>query len=200
MPSTTSVACCCAVGRKGKRPALPFVYSDEVWTGIEYQVAAHLIYEGRVTEGLAVVEAVRDRYDGARRNPWNEVECGHHYARAMSSWSLLTALSGFAWSAPHRDLRFHPRLKPELFRCLYSTGTAWGTYAQRHTGTRLKAEILVEGGRLEVASVRLPFTKPGARVIEPAGARVRMANGEALVQLTSAAALGKGDKLSIVLE
>ena len=71
---------------KGKRPALPFVYSDEVWTGIEYQVAAHLIYEGMVKEGLAIVEAARARYDGTRRNPWNEIECGHHYARAMSSW------------------------------------------------------------------------------------------------------------------
>ena len=89
---------------RGKRPALPFVYSDEVWTGIEYQVAAHLIYEGLVEEGLAIVKAVRDRYDGERRNPWNEVECGNHYARALSSWSLLTALSGLsllgAGSAP----------------------------------------------------------------------------------------------------
>src|SRR5205807_3167307 len=72
----------------GNRPALPFVYSDEVWTGIEYQVAAHLIYEGMVSEGLAIAKAVRDRYDGQRRNPWNEVECGNHYARALSSWSL----------------------------------------------------------------------------------------------------------------
>jgi len=65
-----------------KRPALPFVYSDEVWTGIEYQVAAHLIYEDMEEEGLSIVEAVRGRYNGARRNPWDEVECGHHYARA----------------------------------------------------------------------------------------------------------------------
>src|SRR4029453_7150349 len=71
---------------KGHRPALPFVYSEEVWTGIEYQVAAHLIYEGLIVEGLAITKAVRDRYDGQRRNPWNEVECGNHYARALSSW------------------------------------------------------------------------------------------------------------------
>ena len=78
---------------KGGRPPLPFPYSDEVWTGIEYQVASHLIYEGLLEEGLSVVKAVRDRYDGFRRNPWNEVECGHHYARAMSSWGVLLALS-----------------------------------------------------------------------------------------------------------
>lgn len=66
---------------QGNRPQFPFVYSDEVWTGVEYQVAAHLIYEGWISEGLAIVEAVRDRHDGLRRNPWDEVECGHHYAR-----------------------------------------------------------------------------------------------------------------------
>ena len=65
---------------EGGRPALPFPYADEVWTGIEYQVAAHLIYEGWVDEGLQIVEAVRARHDGVRRNPWNEVECGNHYA------------------------------------------------------------------------------------------------------------------------
>jgi uncharacterized protein (DUF608 family) len=77
---------------RGQRPLLPFVYSDEVWTGIEYQVAAHLIYEGSVEEGFRIVRAVRNRYDGERRNPWNEVECGNHYARALASWSLLLAL------------------------------------------------------------------------------------------------------------
>ena len=63
----------------GSRPKLPFIYSDEVWTGIEYQVAAHCIYEGLVDEGLTIVKAVRERHDGFKRNPWNEVECGHHY-------------------------------------------------------------------------------------------------------------------------
>ena len=64
----------------GGRPEIPFVYSDEVWTGIEYQVAAHLIYEGFVEEGLRIVSGVRSRYNGVSRSPWNEVECGHHYA------------------------------------------------------------------------------------------------------------------------
>ena len=185
---------------KGKRPALPFVYSDEVWTGIEYQVAAHLIYEGRVKEGLAIVAAVRDRYDGARRNPWNEVECGHHYARAMSSWSLLTALSGFAWSAPAGELRFRPRVSAANFRCLYSTGTAWGAYGQRRSAARLEAEIAVEGGRLELATLRLPFARSGARVLQPAGAAARIEGGEAAVRFASPVTLEQGAKLNVVLE
>ena len=84
---------------KGGRPKLPFPYSDEVWTGIEFQVAAHMMYEGLLEEGLAIVKGVADRYDGLRRNPWNEVECGSHYARALASWSVLTALSGYGYSA-----------------------------------------------------------------------------------------------------
>jgi uncharacterized protein (DUF608 family) len=74
---------------RGGKPTLPFVYSDEVWTGIEYQVASHLIAEGFVKEGLTIVKALRSRYDGRIRNPWNEYECGNYYARAMASYALL---------------------------------------------------------------------------------------------------------------
>lgn len=116
---------------RGSRPALPFVYSDEVWTGIEFQVAAHLIYEGLIEEGLAVVKAVTERYAGHNRNPWNEIECGHHYARAMSSWSVKLALDGFTFSLPEGRLGFAPRIHAGDFRTFWSTGTGWGFYTQR---------------------------------------------------------------------
>ncbi len=120
---------------KGGRPPLPFVYSDEVWTGIEYHVASHLLYEGLLEEGLSLVKGVRDRYDGLRRNPWDEVECGHHYARAMSSWGLLLALSGFSYSGVDMRIGFEPKLYHEDFRSLWTTGSGWGSYSQS-----LKAE------------------------------------------------------------
>ncbi len=184
---------------KGKRPALPFVYSDEVWTGIEYQVAAHLIYEGMVKEGLAVVEAARARYDGTRRNPWNEIECGNHYARAMSSWSLLTAISGFSYSAPLKEIRFRPRVSEARFRCLYSSGTAWGGYAQRADQKKLDAEIAVEGGTLELAAVRLPFQGERAKVVASKPAKVEIAAGEAAVRFDSPVRVSAGEKLKISL-
>ena len=81
---------------RGGKPLLPFVYSDEVWTGIEYQVAAHLILLGRRAEGLEIVRVCRARYDGVRRNPFNEYECGHWYARALSSYALLQAFAEVA--------------------------------------------------------------------------------------------------------
>ena len=184
---------------RGKRPALPFVYSDEVWTGIEYQVAAHLIYEDMVKEGVAIVDAVRDRYDGARRNPWNEIECGHHYARAMSSWSLLTALSGFSYSAPEKMLRFRPRVNESNFRCLFSAGTAWGSYTQRRKELALDAEITVEGGSLELAQIRVPYPGAAPKVAAPLQATAQMENGEAIIRPASPLRLAKGDTLLIRL-
>lgn len=120
---------------QGGRPKLPFPYADEVWTGIEYQVAAHLIYEGWLDEGLAIVEALRARHDGRRRNPWNEVECGNHYARSMASWALLLALSGAQVDPASGDVSFAPvpaLLSREApFQTFWSNGRSWGIYRRR---------------------------------------------------------------------
>jgi len=127
----------------GGKPTLPFVYSDEVWTGIEYQVASHLIANGYVNEGLTIVRGVRERYDGRTRNPWNEYECGSYYARAMSSYALLWALSGFRYSAAEKTLWFGPRLNRRPFKTFFSTATGFGTISL--TKHQLMID-LVEGG------------------------------------------------------
>ncbi len=140
---------------KGGRPKLPFVYADEVWTGIEYHVAAHLIYEGFVDEGLTIVRAVRERHDGYRRNPWNEVECGHHYARSMASWALLTALSGFKYDMVEGTMSFKPAINSDDFKTFWSTGKGWGIYTQKkdpETG-EIVWDIEVLYGSLEGVSV-----------------------------------------------
>jgi hypothetical protein len=112
---------------RGNKPTLPFVYSDEVWTGIEYQVASHLIAEGFVQEGLSIVKAMRSRYDGRARNPWNEYECGNYYARAMSSYALLGALAGFRYSAAQKTLWFGPKLNARPFKTFFSVASGFGT-------------------------------------------------------------------------
>lgn len=89
---------------KGGALSLPFVYSNEVWTGIEYQVASHLMFKGEVNKGLEIVQAVRRRYDGQKRNPFNEYECGHWYARAMASYGLLEGLTGIRYDAISKTL------------------------------------------------------------------------------------------------
>ena len=115
---------------KGGKPALPFPYSDEVWTGIEYQVAAHLMMTGQIAVGLKVVRAIRSRYDGQWRNPFDEYECGHWYARAMASYSLLQALSGARYDAVDKVLYLRPAIKGD-FRAFLCTATGYGTVGIR---------------------------------------------------------------------
>jgi uncharacterized protein (DUF608 family) len=106
---------------KGGRPRIPFIYSDEVWTGIEYQVAAHLIFEGFVEERLTVVRAARARHTGEFRSPWDDIEAGH-YARSLAAWGLLIAASGVQYDGIARTLSFDPIADGTYF---FSTGTAW---------------------------------------------------------------------------
>jgi len=108
----------------GGELAIPFVYSDEVWTGIEYSVASHLLFEGLVEEGLDVVRTCRDRYDGRTRNPFDEYECGHWYARALSSYGLLEGYSGVRYDAVSKTLYVDP--KRGDFRSFLATATGYG--------------------------------------------------------------------------
>ena len=135
---------------KGGALALPFVYSNEVWTGIEYQVASHLLLLGHVEAGLDIVRAARDRYDGRVRNPFNEYECGHWYARAMSSYALLQGLSGARYDAVDRILYLQPALKGD-FRCFLATATGYGT-----TGLKRGQPFLeVKAGTIDCREIKL---------------------------------------------
>ena len=109
----------------GNKPTLPFVYSDEVWTGIEYQVASHLMLLGKVREGLSIVKALRDRYSGDIRNPYDEYECGHFYARAMASYGLLQGYGGLWYDARTKTLTIKPHSKVD-YSCFISTATGYG--------------------------------------------------------------------------
>jgi uncharacterized protein (DUF608 family) len=125
----------------GGRPRYPFFYSEEVWSRTEYHVAATLIYEGFIDEGLTIAKAVRERYDGIKRNPWNEFECGWHYSGIMSSWALLTSLSGYRPDLPANKIYFAPVINRENFKCFWSNGKAWGTYTQKIQNGKLSCQI-----------------------------------------------------------
>ncbi|HEX2999237.1 MAG TPA: GH116 family glycosyl hydrolase, partial [Armatimonadota bacterium] len=137
----------------GERPEKPFPYFTEVMTGFEYQAAAHMIYEGMVDEGLQVISAIRARYDGRKRSPWDEAECGHHYARAMASWAAVLALTGFHYDGVTRSIAFAPKTEADDFQTFWSIGSAWGTYRQQRTGAGTRAEITVLQGQLVLQSV-----------------------------------------------
>ena len=161
---------------KGGRPSNVMLYSDEVWTGIEYQVAAHLIYEGLIEEGFAIVKGARDRYDGIprapiQRNPWNEIECGGHYARAMSSWSLLLALSGWDYDGPRQALRLTPRHTPEKFKGFFAGPDGWGSLCQTREGAAQRNELSVREGWLAVAEITLASNAAPKRVKVESGGK-----------------------------
>ena len=130
---------------RGGRPTFPTNYVDEVWTGIEYQVASHLISCGKIEEGLEIVRSCRSRYDGRVRNPFGEVEAGHWYARAMSSYALLQAFSGARYDAVDKVLYLRPAFVGD-FRSFLSTATGFGT-------------VGVKNGQpfVEVVSGRIPY-------------------------------------------
>lgn len=132
---------------KGGKLSLPFVYSDEVWTGIEYQVASHLMLMGKVKEGLDIVATCRKRYDGKVRNPFNEYECGHWYARALSSYGLLQGLTGVQYDAVDKTL--HINSKVGNFTSFISTEKGFGTV----TLTNGKPSVKVYNGAITVDKV-----------------------------------------------
>jgi non-lysosomal glucosylceramidase len=160
---------------KGGRPQNVMLYSDEVWTGIEYQVAAGLIYEGLIEEGFAIAKAARERYDGVprppmQRNPWNEIECGGHYARAMSSWSLLLATAGWEYDAPRGMVRFAPRFSHDNFKAFFSGPQSWGSITQSRQSSLQTNVLEVIEGEMSIRDLWLqPAASPNRVLIELAG-------------------------------
>ncbi len=141
---------------KGKRPQIPFPYYAEVMTGFEHATAALMLYQEMPERGLECIADIRRRYDGVRRNPWDEAECGHHYARAMASWSGLLALSGFRYSGPERRISIMPRTTNPQFRSFWSTGTGWGTFWLAHRRATTELSIKLTEGFLLTRQVDLP--------------------------------------------
>ena len=131
---------------KAERPRIPFPYYAEAWTGLEYLAASHMIFAGMTAQGVECVRNARARHDGEKRNPWNEPECGHHYARAMSAWSALLAISGFRYQGGDRRITIQA---PAGHRCFWSTATAWGTFHVTASG----ATLHVDHGTLECRTV-----------------------------------------------
>jgi uncharacterized protein (DUF608 family) len=142
------------------RPRNPFPYFTEAMTGFEYTAAVGMLYEEMNEQGLECIRRIRERYDGSRRNPFDEAECGHHYARAMASWAAVLAWTGFRYSAVTRTLTLAPR--PGRF--FWSSGYGWGEYTLSGEGRSRELSLRVHGGRLDVA--RVVLTRFGGREVD----------------------------------
>ncbi|MCC7014486.1 MAG: hypothetical protein IT454_18135 [Planctomycetes bacterium] len=170
-------------------------YFNECMTGFEHQAASHMVWEGLAQEGLGVTRAIHERYHASRRNPFNEIECGDHYARALASYGTYLALSGFECHGPQQRIGFAPKLPGELFRCAFTAPEGWGTFEQQRSASWMRAQLTVRHGALRLRQLVLettratPFQTVRAQVgelelvpnLRQAGARVELDFGSGLV-------------------
>ncbi len=144
----------CDYPQDAEKPKIPIPYCEETMTGFEYAFSGLLCARGKVEDGARVARAVRERFDGEKRNPWNEFECGSNYARSMASYALIPILSGFSFDMPKGHIGFSP-YKTDNFSAIWSLDSAWGTFTL--SGKTAKVEILE--GSLSLSSLGLPFLK-----------------------------------------
>lgn len=144
----------CAYPENCEKPKIPLLYYGETMTGFEYSFAGLLCSRNNIEAGEKVVKAVRDRFDGKKRNPWNEFECGSNYARSMASYALIPILSGFDFNLPKKHIGFNPYIK-DNFKSIWSVDGAWGDFEIK--GER--ADLSIAEGELTLKSFGVPFVK-----------------------------------------
>jgi non-lysosomal glucosylceramidase len=186
---------------KAERPQIPFPYYAEVMTGFEHSTAALMLYSGMIPQGLECIGNIRARYDGIRRNPWDEAECGHHYARAMASWSSVVALSGFHYEGDRAHVVVIPPIMREDFRCIWATGTGWGSYSLRsdgNDGIHLTIQVLSGAIPCRSCTVRAAGSRATARVGETTySPRIERADGQTTLNFAELINLPEGSRLEI---
>lgn len=148
-------------------------YFHECMSGFEHQVAAHLMAEGMTDEALVLTRAIHDRYHAAKRNPYNEIECSDHYARAMASYGTFLMACGFEYHGPKGYLALDPKIHPEKFRAPFTAAEGWGTFSQQRDGKVQRAEVIVRYGKLRLNELVLSFSgSPVEVVLEKDGKRL----------------------------
>ncbi|MFJ2092928.1 GH116 family glycosyl-hydrolase [Streptomyces sp. NPDC087901] len=201
------------------------LYYDELMSGFEYSAAGLMLQRGQTKEGLQVVKAISDRYDGRARkgpyinmstcstgdgtgSPFGDDECGKYYARTLSSWSLLTAMQGFSYSGPDNSLSFAPTWRPSDHRSFFSTGGAWGTFTQKRAkGSGQTDAIQVRHGSLTLRrfSVQVPEGTAEVRLSVGGtskalrGADVKVHGTTATVSLPMPVEVRKGERMAVRL-
>lgn len=179
------------------KPVVPVPYSEETMHGFEYQAAIHMIRNGFMDQGMEIVRAIRHRYDGERRNPWNEFECGSNYARSMASYDLLLALSGFEFDMVAGMLGFNPDLSRNTdFKCFWSLDSGWGTFEAIPGCMELK----VLYGKLGLKRIKLPaLAATTVKSLHIGDQNVQYAYHKGLITLEYPVEIRTGNTLSIAI-
>lgn len=180
-------------------------YFNECMNGFEHQLSGHMIWENMLLEGFAIERAIHDRYHAIRRNPWNEVECGDHYARSMASYGVFLAACGFEYHGPKGHIGFAPRLTPENFKTPFTSAEGWGTFEQKAQGSELQAQVKMKYGRLKLNSLSLALLKemnPGSVTVSLNGKEIEagliVKEGKAIITLNAGVVIEEGGMLEVV--
>ncbi len=191
----------------GEKPEPETLYSFEVWTGLEYELAGLMIYNDRFDDAKKVVKAVSDRYDGVRRypitrNPWAEVECGNHYARAMSAWSILLAAQGYDYRGPDNYLSFAPRISPDDHKSFFTSAQGWGLFTQERNGKSQHNMLDLRYGALDLDTFVLDLAAMANEVlVELDGREVAVDwsedDGSLVIEFADTLSLERGSVLEV---
>lgn len=134
-------------------------YFSESMTGFTYQAAAHMIAEDLVDEGLTLIKAIHNRYSALKRNPYNEIEYGNHYIRAMASYGAFISASGFTYHGPKGEIGFNPKIRPDAFKSAFVTAEGWGSFTQQQKKDTQFATIELKYGKLVLSQININLPK-----------------------------------------
>lgn len=179
------------------RPVIPIPYASETMSGFEYQAAAHMIQEGMVKEGIEIIEAVRNRYDGEKRNPWNELECGSNYARSMASYAIMNAFSGFEYNMVTGMIGFSPaEVDKNHFSIFWSLNSGWGQFEQLNE----KLLLSVKFGSISLNEFRSSLMRNReVKEVTIRGEKVDFTSGNGFVRFNSNITVNIRDVLEVIL-
>jgi non-lysosomal glucosylceramidase len=179
-------------------------YDNECWTGSEFEITAEMMWAGMADKALAEVRTINERYDGAKRNPWDECECGSHYSRAMSSYGVFTAAEGYEYNGPKGYMAFAPRVSPDNFKSAFTAAEGWGSYSQKYSGQGLTAAIDLKYGKLSLKTLALvpPAGSKGDHATvtldgKDVPTQSSLQNGRLLITFGSEVMLNAGQKLNV---
>jgi hypothetical protein len=181
-------------------------YFHECQSGYEYEVASHLIAEGMTDEGLTLVRAIHDRYHAAKRNPYNEIECSDHYARAMASYGSFITACGFEYHGPKGYMRFAPKWNAENFKAPFTAAEGWGHYMQKQSPGSMECVLAPVYGQVQLScfSVDAPTGKKLKTVNVSLGGQtvpveLKQEGTKVMIRLSNRITIKNGEKLKINL-